>query len=55
MTLETSDIIATGTPSGVGFTIKPRPKLLSIGDIVEVEIQRIGAIRNKVVAEASSP
>ncbi len=55
MTLESGDMIATGTPSGVGFAIKPRPKFLSMGDIIEIEIQGIGAIRNKVVSEASSP
>ncbi len=54
MTLEPGDIIATGTPSGVGFAIKPKPKFLSVGEVVEVEIQNIGAIRNRVVAESSS-
>ena len=54
MTLEPGDIIATGTPSGVGFAIKPTPKFLSVGDVVDVEIERIGTIRNKVVAESSS-
>ncbi len=49
MTLEPGDIIATGTPSGVGFKRKP-PVFLKAGDIVEVEIERIGMIRNRVVA-----
>jgi acylpyruvate hydrolase len=48
MTLEPGDIIATGTPSGVGFKRRP-PVFLKAGDIVEVEIERIGMIRNPVV------
>jgi len=49
MTLEPGDLIATGTPSGVGFKRQP-PVFLKAGDIVEVEIERIGVIRNQVVA-----
>jgi|SRR5208283_4849986 len=48
MTLEPGDLIATGTPSGVGFRRQP-PVFLKAGDIVEVEIARIGVIRNLVV------
>ena len=48
MTLEPCDIIATGTPSGVGFAMKPEPKYLNLGDEVEIEIQNIGQLRNKV-------
>jgi 2-keto-4-pentenoate hydratase/2-oxohepta-3-ene-1,7-dioic acid hydratase in catechol pathway len=48
MTLEPGDIIATGTPSGVGFKRQP-PIFLKAGDIVEVEIERIGVIRNPVI------
>lgn len=48
MTLEPGDLIATGTPSGVGFKRQP-PVFLKAGDIVEVEIERIGLIRNQVV------
>jgi len=48
MTLEPGDIIATGTPSGVGFKRTP-PLFLQDGDIVEVEIERIGRIRNPVL------
>ena len=48
MTLQPGDIIATGTPSGVGFKRQP-PVFLKAGDIVEVEIERIGLIRNPVV------
>jgi acylpyruvate hydrolase len=47
MTLEPGDIISTGTPAGVGFTRQP-PVFLKAGDIVEVEIGRIGMIRNPV-------
>jgi 2-keto-4-pentenoate hydratase/2-oxohepta-3-ene-1,7-dioic acid hydratase in catechol pathway len=50
MTLDAGDIIATGTPPGVGAFWKPQPKLLKVGDIVEIEIEKIGTIRNKVVA-----
>jgi len=50
MTLDVGDIVATGTPAGVGFFWKPRPKLLKVGDMVEIGIEKIGSIRNKVVA-----
>jgi 2-keto-4-pentenoate hydratase/2-oxohepta-3-ene-1,7-dioic acid hydratase in catechol pathway len=50
MTLTPGDIISTGTPAGVGFARQP-PVYLKPGDIVEVEIDRIGSIRNVVVAE----
>jgi 2-keto-4-pentenoate hydratase/2-oxohepta-3-ene-1,7-dioic acid hydratase in catechol pathway len=49
-TLEPGDIVATGTPSGVGIAMKP-PKLLQVGDRVRVEIEGIGAIENEVVPE----
>jgi len=51
MTLEPGDIIATGTPAGVGVFMKPKPKFLSPGDLVEVEIEQIGALRNNVSKE----
>jgi acylpyruvate hydrolase len=51
MTLEPGDIIATGTPAGVGFTRNP-PIALKDGDVVEVEIEKIGLLRNKVVARS---
>ena len=44
------DVIATGTPAGVGFTRKP-PVFLKPGDVVEVEIENIGVLRNPVVDE----
>lgn len=47
MTLEAGDIIATGTPSGVGFKRTP-PLFLQDGDVVEVEIERIGRLVNPV-------
>lgn len=48
MTLEPGDIIATGTPEGVGFKRNP-PIFLHDGDVVEVEIEKIGALQNPVV------
>ena len=50
--LEPGDVIATGTPSGVGFARKP-PLWLKAGDVVEVEISRIGVLRNPVVDESA--
>jgi 2-keto-4-pentenoate hydratase/2-oxohepta-3-ene-1,7-dioic acid hydratase in catechol pathway len=46
-TLHAGDLIATGTPSGVGFSRKP-PVYLKDGDLIEVEIERIGRISNPV-------
>lgn len=48
MTLEPGDIIATGTPEGVGFKRTP-PIFLKDGDVVEVEVEKIGTLRNPVV------
>jgi len=42
------DIIATGTPGGVGAGFDP-PRFLRPGDIVEVEISGVGCLRNRVV------
>ena len=47
MTLEQGDIIATGTPSGVAAFMS-EPKFLKHGDIVEIEIEGLGKIRNDV-------
>ena len=47
ITLEPGDIIATGTPFGVGFSRKP-PIFLQPGDVVEIEIERLGTLRNPV-------
>jgi 2-keto-4-pentenoate hydratase/2-oxohepta-3-ene-1,7-dioic acid hydratase in catechol pathway len=49
--LEPGDVIATGTPEGVGFARKP-PLWLKPGDAVEIEISRIGVLRNPVAMEA---
>jgi 2-keto-4-pentenoate hydratase/2-oxohepta-3-ene-1,7-dioic acid hydratase in catechol pathway len=46
-TLDPGDLIATGTPAGVGFSRMP-PVYLNDGDVVEVEIERIGRISNRV-------
>jgi 2-keto-4-pentenoate hydratase/2-oxohepta-3-ene-1,7-dioic acid hydratase in catechol pathway len=48
MTLEPGDIIATGTPSGVGVSAKP-PEFLKSGDIMETEIEGLGVLRNRIV------
>ncbi|CAD6562051.1 Ureidoglycolate lyase [Paraburkholderia hiiakae] len=50
MTLEPGDVLATGTPSGVGGAHKP-PRFLNIGDVMRVEIDGVGHIENVVVAE----
>ncbi len=50
-TLEPGDLIFTGTPPGVGMAKKP-PVWLKPGDVVEVEIDHLGTLRNTVVAEA---
>ncbi|MFL6672718.1 MAG: fumarylacetoacetate hydrolase family protein [Massilia sp.] len=51
LTLEPGDIIATGTPSGVGFARKP-PEFLKHGDVIETEITGVGIIRNPIRSEA---
>jgi 2-keto-4-pentenoate hydratase/2-oxohepta-3-ene-1,7-dioic acid hydratase in catechol pathway len=50
-TLRPGDLLATGTPSGVGYARTP-PWLLQPGDVVEVEIDRLGVLRNTVVANS---
>ncbi|MGB0845162.1 MAG: fumarylacetoacetate hydrolase family protein [Thiolinea sp.] len=47
MTLEPGDIIATGTPSGVGFVREPAEFLLP-GDVVECEVEGVGVLRNTI-------
>ena len=49
-TLAAGDLLFTGTPPGVGFARKP-PVWLQPGDVVEVEIEKLGVLRNPVVAE----
>ena len=48
LTLEPGDVIATGTPSGVGYAMEPKG-MLKDGDIMECRISKIGLLRNKVV------
>ncbi len=48
MTLEPGDIISTGTPAGVAMSMK-EPKYLKDGDIVEISIERLGTIKNRIV------
>jgi 2-keto-4-pentenoate hydratase/2-oxohepta-3-ene-1,7-dioic acid hydratase in catechol pathway len=51
-TLEVGDVVATGTPAGVGALMDPR-RFLKAGDVVRVEIEGLGAIEQTVVAEAA--
>jgi 2-keto-4-pentenoate hydratase/2-oxohepta-3-ene-1,7-dioic acid hydratase in catechol pathway len=50
ITLEPGDVVATGTPPGVGFARKP-PIFLKNGDVTEVEVEGLGVLRNPVAAE----
>ncbi len=52
-TLEPGDLIFTGTPPGVGMARKP-PVWLKPGDVVEVEIDGLGTLKNPVVAEGAA-
>jgi len=52
MTLEPGDIIVTGTPSGVGAARKP-PVFMKPGDVCEIEIEKLGILRNPVAAQES--
>ena len=49
MTVDPGDVVATGTPSGVGFTRKP-PIFLKSGDLVEASVEKIGILRNRVAS-----
>jgi 2-keto-4-pentenoate hydratase/2-oxohepta-3-ene-1,7-dioic acid hydratase in catechol pathway len=49
-TLVPGDVIVTGTPAGVGWSKKP-PRFMKPGDVVEVEVEGIGVLRNPVVAQ----
>ncbi|MCB8985504.1 MAG: fumarylacetoacetate hydrolase family protein [Ardenticatenaceae bacterium] len=53
MTLLPGDIIATGTPSGVGFARNP-PEFLSPGDVVECEVEGVGVLRNILIQELNA-
>lgn len=50
--LEPGDVIVTGTPGGVGFKRTP-PLLMQPGDVVEVEVDEVGVLRNTIAVEAS--
>ena len=52
-TLEPGDLIFTGTPPGVGFARKP-PRFMKPGDVAEVEIEGLGILKNRVIAEPAS-
>lgn len=49
LSLRPGDLLATGTPAGVGYARTP-PQLLQPGDTVEVEVERLGVLRNTVVS-----
>jgi len=49
-TLEPGDVVTTGTPAGVGGAMSP-PRFLRAGDVVRIEIDKIGAIENRVTEE----
>jgi acylpyruvate hydrolase len=50
ITLEPGDVITTGTPHGVGTFYNP-PIFMKPGDVIEIEIEKIGILKNQVVAE----
>jgi acylpyruvate hydrolase len=54
MTLEPGDVIFTGTPSGVGHARKPNPVWMKNGDTIEVEIERVGILRNPIANEKAA-
>jgi 2-keto-4-pentenoate hydratase/2-oxohepta-3-ene-1,7-dioic acid hydratase in catechol pathway len=47
--MEPGDIIVTGTPSGVALGMKPEPKFLQVGDVVELGIDGLGTQKQKIV------
>ena len=54
VTLQPGDVIATGTPGGVGHARKP-PRYLADGSVLATEIQRLGRQRNTARATAAVP
>jgi 2-keto-4-pentenoate hydratase/2-oxohepta-3-ene-1,7-dioic acid hydratase in catechol pathway len=52
--LAPGDVIATGTPGGVGFARTP-PVWMEPGDVIEVTVEKVGTIRNHIVAEKGAP
>ncbi|MGW5265159.1 fumarylacetoacetate hydrolase family protein [Microbispora sp. NPDC004025] len=53
-TLQPGDVLATGTPEGVGYVRDP-PRFLRPGDVVEVEIDRLGVLRTPIVGPEHRP
>lgn len=51
MTLEPGDVILTGTPSGVGHARKPDPVWMKAGDTCEIDIEKVGVLRNPIADE----
>jgi 2-keto-4-pentenoate hydratase/2-oxohepta-3-ene-1,7-dioic acid hydratase in catechol pathway len=51
-TLEAGDLILTGTPPGVGWAREPKLSMKD-GDVVEVEVERVGIVSNPVVAASA--
>jgi acylpyruvate hydrolase len=51
ITLEPGDVVFTGTPSGVGHARKPNPVWMKHGDVCEIEIERVGVLRNPIEDE----
>jgi len=51
--LEPGDVISTGTPEGVAWSRKP-PLWLKPGDVLEIEVSKIGTLRNRVISEAEA-
>lgn len=54
ITLEPGDLIAMGTPAGIGFARKP-PVFMRAGDVFEVSVERVGTLRNHVIDEPRMP
>ncbi|CTQ51436.1 fumarylacetoacetate hydrolase family protein [Jannaschia donghaensis] len=54
-TLEPGDLIAMGTPPGVGHAKKPNPRWLKPGEVIEIEIEGIGICANRIVDEKDMP
>jgi acylpyruvate hydrolase len=52
--LAPGDVIATGTPGGVGFARTP-PVWMEPGDVIEITVEKVGTIRNRIVAEEGAP
>jgi|TARA_Y100000310_G_scaffold339574_1_gene432660 2-keto-4-pentenoate hydratase/2-oxohepta-3-ene-1,7-dioic acid hydratase in catechol pathway len=49
-TLEPGDVLATGTPAGVGMSMRP-PQYLQEGDVIRIEIEKLGVLENRVAKE----